>query len=44
MLVMISRKAEWIKLDDDVLQGKDMIETVPRKLRNTMTNYEEPTA
>jgi hypothetical protein len=43
-LVMTSHKAESIKLDDDVLQWKDMIVTIPRKLRNTMANYEEPIA
>jgi hypothetical protein len=41
---MTSRKAGPIKLDDDMLQGKDMIATIPRKLRNMMANCEEPIA
>jgi hypothetical protein len=43
-LVMISHKAESTKPDDDVLQEKDMIATIPRKLGNTIANCEDPIA
>jgi hypothetical protein len=42
MLEVISLKAGLIKLGDDELQEKDMIATIPKKLRNTMANCKEP--
>jgi hypothetical protein len=42
MLVMTLHKAESTKLGVDVLQGKDMIAMILKKLGNTMASCEEP--
>ena len=41
MLVMILHRAKSTKLAVGVLQGKDMIATIPRRPRNMTANFEE---
>jgi hydroxymethylpyrimidine/phosphomethylpyrimidine kinase len=44
MLAMILHREELTKLAVGVLQGKDMIETILRRLRKMMANFEESIA